>query len=186
MSTVKNGQADGCASEISAEVLSEIVKRLQEKSGNRVVLCGMDDIKKIICTEGMDKVMDMPINKASDLAEIRKRAREVLEKVVEQGKINKIVLCISELSTNVLMHAKKGIFEMYIGQGKKIIIYASDKGKGINPYILEKALFEKGFSTQNSLGCGMKIVVNYSDKVYIYTGEAGTFIVLEYFVEQCA
>lgn len=161
-------------------LFSEIANQLSEMSNGKIVLLSDKDFKQISFFESIINVLMFPINKAEDIMKIREKSRIMLNGSATEKKIGKIILCISELTTNVLKHAKKGNYELLLEKDKRILVWVSDKGNGINIDLLERAFFEKGFSTKKSLGYGMKIILSYSDKIYINTDNTGTSIVLEF------
>lgn len=165
------------------EEIHEIASKLKTKSNGKIILIDYNSIAKITVSPEIKKILVIPIKRAKDLMKIRNKVKEILTGTLDQSEINKIVLCVSELLTNVLKYADNGILKLYIFPGKRVLISIADSGEGMNANTLEKVFFEKGYSTKNSLGYGMKIVLKYSDKVYINTGDSGTFIILEYLMQ---
>lgn len=89
-----------------------------------------------------------------------------------------IATAASELSTNVIRYARKGVFSVkYIQAGAKkgIEIMVEDDGPGIPD--IEKAMSDN-FSTGGGLGLGLSSVKRIMDEFYIETKSGkGTLVV---------
>lgn len=173
-------KTSGIAREPASDEFSRLARGLRERSNDKIILSDTEGIWSVINRTGVQKVFETSIKRARDLMKIRNEVRDLLSDTVERMKMNRIILCISELSTNILKHARDGMFEVYVQKGERVLVCASDKGNGIKLDSLEKAIFEIGYYSTDSLVCGMKIIFAYSNKIYIHTEKVGTTIVLEY------
>ncbi len=127
---------------------------------------------------------ESPINSELDVFDAR---RNVMAMVTELGFSREqghyLVTVITELGHNIVFHAEHGrirIEQVYtlpsiIDVVKKpamgIRIVAQDKGPGIPDVQLA---LQEGYSTRNSLGCGLSGVVRLMDELHIDSGSNGT------------
>jgi len=86
----------------------------------------------------------------------------------------RLVLIIREAGLNIVKHTKGGKFIFYSLKDKYKLIF-SDKSYGFN---IKKA-FIKGFSSSNTLGIGLNLLVNIVDYFEIIPKKDGTTFVFE-------
>jgi anti-sigma regulatory factor (Ser/Thr protein kinase) len=121
----------------------------------------------------------LPIEKKSDVPLCRQMVQEVLTQLAIPGKVSfQILLCTSEVVTNVLKHATSGKMNICYDQGTLQII-VEDSGSGIDLSELPKSTLLPGYSTKVSLGQGFNLLLKMMDKVKLFTSSKGTTIVLE-------
>jgi anti-sigma regulatory factor (Ser/Thr protein kinase) len=123
--------------------------------------------------------LEVFIRNNSDAPIVRKNVERVLEELTVDPKIQKnLLLCVSEVISNMLKHAQGGAMQIIVSP-RKIWFIAKDRGEGIKLRDIPKATLKKGFSTKKSLGMGFSIMLELLDRVYLKTDEHGTTVVLE-------
>lgn len=71
------------------------------------------------------------------------------------------------------------------GQGRvyasedTVQVWVEDTGAGIDVASLAQATLEKGYSSADTLGHGMKMMLATADRVWLLTGITGTTVVVE-------
>jgi HD-GYP domain-containing protein (c-di-GMP phosphodiesterase class II)/anti-sigma regulatory factor (Ser/Thr protein kinase) len=91
----------------------------------------------------------------------------------------KILLAVSEATTNLLKHATGGEMFVYRTEGK-LQILISDNGSGIPLHEIPKTILVSGYSTKKSLGKGFQLMANFSNGIHVHTSSKGTCILLEF------
>ncbi|BDI33966.1 hypothetical protein CCAX7_60170 [Capsulimonas corticalis] len=85
----------------------------------------------------------------------------------------------SEAGMNALVHAGGGTATVRMSDQGQIQVWVEDQGAGIATMNLPKATLSRGYSTQGTLGHGLKMMLETCDRIYLLTGPSGTTIVLE-------
>lgn len=118
------------------------------------------------------------VNQAADVA----RARAVLADLLETFPLRRrhgILVCLSEALTNVVKHAQNGKWAaLQVPSGLRLAV--EDTGPGIKLAELPKATLMQHYSTKKSLGSGFTLMLYYSDRIYLATGQGGTSLILEF------
>ena len=86
---------------------------------------------------------------------------------------------VSEAAMNAITHGGGGTVETFIDLDGAVQMCVTDHGSGISDENLPRATLAKGFSTSDTLGHGMKMMLQTADRVYLLTGDTGTIVVLE-------
>jgi anti-sigma regulatory factor (Ser/Thr protein kinase) len=121
----------------------------------------------------------VPIEKKADVPLCRQMVQEVLTQLAIPSKASfQILLCTSEVVTNVLKHATSGKMNICYDHGT-LRIMVQDTGNGIDITELPKSTLLPGYSTKVSLGQGFNLLLKMMDKVKLFTSSKGTTIVLE-------
>lgn len=122
---------------------------------------------------------EAPIITKQDVAQCREKVQKVLEdiSIPEKLKFN-LLLCTSEVATNVLKHATEGVMKIYQHE-KSLRIIVKDDGSGIELSDIPKSTLQAGYSSKTSMGQGFSLLLELMDRVVISTGTKGTTIVLE-------
>lgn len=127
-----------------------------------------------------EKLGEASVQIPEDIGRTRQSVKDCLQKYkVPEQEINKILLCISEVTTNILKHASGGRLLWYFCNDGKIRFIAEDSGPGIKLSDLPKATLVKGTKKEKSLGLGFTVLLELMNKVYLKTDEQGTTLVLE-------
>jgi HD-GYP domain-containing protein (c-di-GMP phosphodiesterase class II)/anti-sigma regulatory factor (Ser/Thr protein kinase) len=121
----------------------------------------------------------LPIESKGDVPLCRQQVQEVLTQLDIPGKISfQILLCTSEVVTNVLKHAVSGQMKINYVEGKLQII-VQDKGSGMDLAELPKSTLLSGYSSKVSMGQGFNLILKMMDRVKLFTSSEGTTVVLE-------
>jgi PAS domain S-box-containing protein len=87
---------------------------------------------------------------------------------------------VSEAGMNAIVHGGGGEGAVRLEESKGTLqVHITDRGKGIAIEQLPAAALTRGFSTAASLGHGLKMMVETSDRVYLLTNPSGTTTILE-------
>ncbi|MDI6881044.1 MAG: HD domain-containing protein [Desulfitobacteriaceae bacterium] len=126
-----------------------------------------------------DLIVEAPIKTKMDVPKCRELVQNVLEAWNVQGKMKfNILLCTSEVATNVLKHANDGQMKVYRNQDILHII-VQDNGSGIELSDLPKSTLLSGYSSKLSMGQGFNLLLKLMDRVVLSTGPQGTTVVME-------
>lgn len=82
-----------------------------------------------------------------------------------------------EAAMNALRHAGGGVMRAY-QSGETVQVWITDTGSGIPLDKLPIATLKQGYSTQGTAGQGWFLVLTFVDAAYLWTGPAGTTVVL--------
>lgn len=116
---------------------------------------------------------------SEDVSTVRHGVEEVARSVgMEESKIDDLVLCVGELTTNAVKHAGGGDASVH-QLPEALLFVCRDHGPGIEAKILPQATLKTGYSTAPSLGIGYKEVILLADRVSLATGPAGTTVAVE-------
>ncbi len=125
------------------------------------------------------KLAEIAINDKDDLTLAKNTAEKyAFAEGLDKSRVFDMVVAVSEGVSNVLKHAENGVMSIY-SSPEYFRIWISDVGRGINFSDIPKSALFKGYSSKNSLGMGFFIMMELLDKLYIYTHNEGTIIVLE-------
>ena len=154
---------------------------LSAVTGGKLILMSQDEIENAL-GEPVTKVLKA--TSFEQLAKIRKQVRKNFnEKFPKLEEIDDMLLAAGETLTNSIKHAHGGSLTMY-KKNQLMQILIEDKGPGIDFSQLPKATLLSGFSTSKSLGVGFDVMLEFSDRVLLFTEPGKTMIVLEKLAEQ--
>ena len=154
------------------------------------VLSAVTGGKLILETEEeIEKALGEPVSKVyradsyKDLGKIRAKIRNKIETNFPRlEEKDDMLLAAGEALTNSIKHARGGDVRIY--KKKQFLqILIKDTGPGIDFSTLPKATLLSGFSTAKSLGVGFDVMLEFSDRVLLFTEPAKTIIVLEKFAD---
>ena len=127
-----------------------------------------------------EKLGEAVVKSPEDIGKTRLAVKEVLQKYkVPEQEINKILLCISEVTTNMVKHASGGRLLWSLCDDGKIRFVAEDSGPGLKLSDLPKATLVRGPKKIKALGLGFTVLLELLNKVYLKTNDQGTTLVLE-------
>jgi anti-sigma regulatory factor (Ser/Thr protein kinase) len=126
-----------------------------------------------------DLIGQMSIRSASDVPKSRAFMKEILEQYPVTISNMKVLVAVSEATSNIVKHASDGRFAIY-QSSTKLQLLLSDRGSGIPLHEIPTAILIAGYSSKRSLGRGFNLIGNYSDGVQIYTTSEGTCILIEF------
>lgn len=90
-----------------------------------------------------------------------------------------LILAAGEAAMNAIVHAGGGTAQVLCNHGGRIQVWIEDSGTGITLENLPKATLKRGFTTADTLGFGMKMMLQVVDRIFLLTGASGTTVVLE-------
>jgi anti-sigma regulatory factor (Ser/Thr protein kinase) len=110
-----------------------------------------------------------------------KQARAAVAQVLEQHGVGqdtrrRMELCVSEATTNMLVHGGGGGTMRLRLVGDRLRAVVADSGPGLN---FMNWTEEAGGVYQPSMGYGYKIILDNLERVYLHTGSEGTTLVLD-------
>lgn len=114
----------------------------------------------------MNRAMQIPIIRQSDVAHASRRARDlaVVAGFDKSGSYH-IATAASELAWNVLLHGGGGTLEIGLLPGSLgVELLAIDAGPGIADLVLA---MQEGYSSTGSLGCGLSGIARLMDDLVI-------------------
>ncbi len=144
---------------------------------------------------------EVSINRDTDIPHIRSLARQAgLDAGMDPDRARDFELCASEAATNALVHGKGGSAQ-FAGDGRRLRIRVSDRGRGIDPEDLPKATLKAGWSKHTSAegipeidgfgrmkrmsaGLGFTLINKMADQIFLSTDSSGTTIIIEMAVQQ--
>jgi anti-sigma regulatory factor (Ser/Thr protein kinase) len=85
----------------------------------------------------------------------------------------------SEAGMNAITHVGRGTAWVSRDGAGTVQVRVADQGGGIDMENLPRATLSRGFSTQGSLGHGLKMMLETADRLHLLTGPTGTTVVLE-------
>ena len=154
---------------------------LSAVTGGKLILMSRDELENAL---GEPVTKALKTTSFEQLAQIRKQIRKNFNKkfpnLVEK---DDMLLAAGETLTNSVKHAHGGSLRMY-KKNQLMQILIEDKGPGIDFSQLPKATLLSGFSTAKSLGVGFDVMLEFSDRVLLFTEPGKTMIVLEKFAEE--
>jgi anti-sigma regulatory factor (Ser/Thr protein kinase) len=129
-----------------------------------------------LAAEG-DELFACAIDGSASLKQARAAVARVLEQHgVGQDTRRRMELCVSEATTNMLVHGGGGGTMRLRLVGARLRAVVADRGPGLNfMNWTEKA----GGVYQPSMGYGYKIILDNLERVYLHTGSEGTTLVLD-------
>ena len=80
---------------------------------------------------------------------------------------------------NAAVHAGGGEGRVCAGTEGTVQVWVRDYGQGINVENLPRAALSKGYTTAGSLGHGMKMMLESTDRLWLLTSPEGTTVVME-------
>ncbi|WP_167568969.1 ATP-binding protein [Brevibacillus migulae] len=119
---------------------------------------------------------------SADLGVLRKAIREQIAPFgISGSSVLHFTVAVNEAATNALSHAGGGVVEVNLLQKDEYCrIIVTDHGRGISLADLPKAALQPGFSTNNTLGLGFQVMLQYADMIWLHSSSKGTTIVLDY------
>ncbi len=129
-----------------------------------------------VAAEGSE-LFGCTIDGSASLKEARFAVSQVLEQHgVGQDTRRRMELCVSEATTNMLVHGGGGGTMRLRLVGDRLRAVVTDRGPGLN---FMNWTEEAGGASQPSMGYGYKIILDNLERVYLHTGAEGTTLVLD-------
>ena len=123
----------------------------------------------------------LPLSMSGGLRELRRQAFEAARKVgIPDERCYDLELAVGEAGMNAVVHAGEGIGQVFSDrEARTVQVRIADWGGGIAVENLPRATLARGYSTKDTLGHGMKMILQTVSRTWLLTGPAGTTIVLE-------
>ena len=121
------------------------------------------------------------ISMTGGLKELRSAVQDACEELgFADDRCFDLVTAASEAGMNAAVHVGSGEgFVTINAQRGTIQVRIADSGSGIALENLPHATLMKGYSSAGTLGHGMKMILQTTDRVFLLTGTSGTTIVME-------
>lgn len=150
---------------------------LASVTGGRLRLCdSRADLPDPLPTAG-DPI---PLSRASGLWNLRHAAkRAALAAGFEDARWQDLITAVSEAAMNAAVHAGGGEGRVCADGAGTVQIWVHDHGRGIDVENLPRAALSKGYTTAGSLGHGMKMMLESTDRLWLLTSPEGTTVVME-------
>lgn len=97
---------------------------------------------------------------------------------IKEPRLGKLTVAVGEAVTNAIKHAQSGDASFHRADDF-IVVLVSDRGPGIPAVALPDVALRPGYSTAGTLGMGYKMMIQFSDKVCLATGDQGTTVGIE-------
>ncbi len=120
------------------------------------------------------------LSREAGLRELRQRTKQVaLAAGHSEERQHDLLTAVSESGMNAIVHGDGGTGQVLVGTDGTVQVRVEDHGLGISMENLPKATLSRGFSTKATLGHGLKMMLETTDRLYLLTGPGGTTVVLE-------
>lgn len=115
------------------------------------------------------------------LSALRRRATEAAEAAhFSPERIADLITAVNEAGMNVIVHAGAGTVHVSLDAAAGLVqVWVEDTGSGITMEDLPRATLSRGFTTAGTLGHGLKLMLQTTDRLWLLTGPTGTTVVLE-------
>lgn len=115
------------------------------------------------------------------LSALRRRATEAAEAAdFPPERIADFVTAVNEAGMNAIVHAGAGTVHVALDTNTGLVqVWVEDTGSGITMENLPRATLARGFTTAGTLGHGLKLMLQTTDRLWLLTGPTGTNVVLE-------
>lgn len=151
------------------------------------VLAGVTGGRLRLCDTRADLPARLPeagsviaLSRTAGLSELRraaKHAASVLE--FADDRWQDLLTAVGEAAMNAAVHAGGGEGRVCTDHQGTVQVWVEDRGRGIEVKDLPQAALSKGYTTAGSLGHGMKMMLESTDRLWLLTGPAGTTVVME-------
>lgn len=155
----------------------------------RDVLASVTEGKLHLC----DTVEDLPprhgslwgtplyLHADTGLSALRRRATEAAVAAdFSPERIADLITAVNEAGMNAIVHAGAGTVHVSLDADARLVqVWVEDTGSGITMENLPRATLSRGFTTAGTLGHGLKLMLQTTDRLWLLTGPTGTTVVLE-------
>ena len=161
---------------------------LRQRAFLRDVLASVTDGRLQLCDSAADLPPALPLcsppvhlSPDSGLRQLRHEAMAAAETVglpLERGL--DLALAVGEAGMNAVVHAGLGTGQVFWSLEEATVhVRIEDQGEGIPVENLPRATLKRGYSTNSTLGHGMKMILQTASCLWLLTGPTGTTVVLE-------
>ena len=96
-----------------------------------------------------------------------------------EERLHDLVTAVNEAGMNAIVHAGEGAARVCCDPSGTVQVWVEDAGPGITLENLPQATLARGFTTAGTLGHGLKLMLQTTDRLWLLTGPTGTTVVLE-------
>ena len=122
----------------------------------------------------------IPLSGNGGLRDLRCRAIGAAERVgFPDERLHDLVTAVNEAGMNAIVHAGEGKARVCFDPLGIVQVWVEDAGQGITLENLPQATLARGFTTAGTLGHGLKLMLQTTDRLWLLTGPTGTTVVLE-------
>ena len=122
----------------------------------------------------------IPLSWSQGIRELRHAAGDAARaQGFEEERCHDLMTAVSEAAMNAVTHAGGGEGQIFADPDGPVQVWVRDHGAGIDVAHLPRATLEKGYTTTDTLGHGMKMMLQTADRIFLLTGTTGTTVVLE-------
>ena len=123
----------------------------------------------------------VPLSREGGLRDLRHQASDAAAASgLEDAQKFDLALAVGEAGMNAVVHAGEGRGQVFWDKAAaKVQVRIDDQGQGIAVENLPKAALARGYSTKETLGHGMKMILQTVQRQWLLTGPKGTTVVLE-------
>jgi anti-sigma regulatory factor (Ser/Thr protein kinase) len=119
------------------------------------------------------------VGSLDDVSKVRDEITSIARRAdMDESRTNELKGCVVEAAGNALKHAGGGDAALY-AMDDGLLFVVSDSGPGIGTMELPDVALTKGYSTAGTLGMGYKLMIEFADKVHLFTGTEGTTVAVE-------
>ena len=175
------------------EALADANAALQEVSGwqrsfLRDALANVTDGKLLLCSDASDLPplrgslhgSSIALTPQGGLRDLRFQAIAAAEAShFPDERVHDLVTAANEAGMNAIVHAGEGVALICLDGSGTIQVRVEDSGQGISMENLPRATLSRGFTTAGTLGHGLKMMLQATDRLWLLTGPTGTTVVLE-------
>ena len=121
------------------------------------------------------------LHAGTGLADLRRRATEAAEAAqFSPERLADLITAVNEAGMNAVVHAGAGTVHVALDADAGLVqVWVEDTGSGITMENLPRATLARGFTTAGTLGHGLKLMLQTTDRLWLLTGPTGTVVVLE-------
>lgn len=122
----------------------------------------------------------IPLTGKGGLRDLRCRAVSAAEcGGFPDDRLHDLVTAVNEAGMNAIVHAGEGAARVCLDGLGTVQVWVEDAGHGITLENLPRATLARGFTTAGTLGHGLKLMLQTTDRLWLLTGPTGTTVVLE-------
>jgi anti-sigma regulatory factor (Ser/Thr protein kinase) len=150
---------------------------LASVTGGRLHLCDSDADLPTALPEVSPHISLSITGGLSELRHATKIAALALN--FEADRWQDLITSVGEAAMNAAVHGGGGQGCVCADERGTVQVWIVDQGQGIDVQDLPRAALSTGYTTAGSLGHGMKMMLESTDRLWLLTGSAGTTVVIE-------
>lgn len=164
------------------------INTVRQRTFLRDVLLSVTDGRLRLCQSETDLpplltpwAEPVPLSMAGGLRDLRHQAADAAAASgLEDAQKFDLALAVGEAGMNAVVHAGEGRGQVFWDRAEATVqVRIDDQGRGIAVENLPKAALARGYSTKETLGHGMKMILQTVQRQWLLTGPTGTTLVLE-------